>query len=183
MAALAEFGLAHIAPPHNVIVMFDLRILSVIPPLTAIVVMAEIASASPAIDQSCDQTYQGRDTCSPIVACLGEAGIYFTGRAIGWNTGTFAGETNAGFTCFGQWQLKGFLGLGEATIECDNDLTGAIYFTYQDPETGTAIGIGRLSNGGTVQMWSGHNIRQFLKNESGEVNPRLMCAEVEVPIS
>jgi xanthine/uracil permease len=60
MAALAEFGLIHVAPPHKLIVVFDLRILSVIPSLTAIVVMAETASASPAIDQSCDQSCQDR---------------------------------------------------------------------------------------------------------------------------
>ncbi|WP_406646321.1 hypothetical protein QEZ52_19490 [Aliisedimentitalea scapharcae] len=163
--------------------MFDLRILSAIPPLTAIALMASPALSAPKVDLDCDQTFDGAELCSPLVACLGQTGIYFTGRAMGWNSGVFAGDTNAGFTCFGQWRLNGFLGLGEATIECDNALTGIVYFTSHDPETGTASGLGRLSNGETIHMWSGHNIRQFLRNESEEVNPRLLCNDVEVPIS
>jgi hypothetical protein len=186
MAASGAFDLAPVGALCTVAPMFDLRLFSALRPLNAAAIVSALlaapALAGPKVDPSCDQSYEGRATCAPLIACMGETGIYFTGRAIGWNSGTFAGETNAGFACFGEWTFKGFLGLGEAVIECDNGLTGVIYFTSQDAETGTAIGIGRLSNNATVQMWSGHNIRQFLKNESGEVEPRLMCADVEVPV-
>lgn len=186
MAARTAIDLAPVGALCTVAIMFDLRLFSVVRSLplvvTVVALLAAPALAGPKVDPNCDQTYEGRATCAPLIACMGETGIYFTGRAIGWNSGTFAGETNAGFACFGEWTFKGFLGLGEAVIECDNGLTGVIYFTAQDAETGTAIGIGRLSNDTKVQMWSGHNIRQFLKNESGEVEPRLMCADVEVPV-
>ena len=186
MAVIGEFDLAPLGARCTVANMFDLRVLSAVPTLTTFAIVTSLLAtpslAGPKVDPNCDQTYEGRATCAPLIACMGETGIYFTGRAIGWNSGTFAGETNAGFACFGEWTFKGLLGLGEAVIECDNGLTGVIYFTAQDAETGTAIGIGRLSNDTKVQMWSGHNIRQFLKNESGEVEPRLMCADVEVPV-
>ena len=186
MAASGAFDLAPVGALCTVANMFDLRVLSAVPTLTTFAIITSLfaapALAGPKVDPNCDQTNEGRATCAPLIACMGETGIYFTGRAIGWNSGTFAGETNAGFACFGEWTFKGFLGLGEAMIECDNGLTGVIYFTSQDAATGTAIGIGRLSNDATVQMWSGHNIRQFLKNESGDVEPRLMCADVEVPV-
>lgn len=139
--------------------------------------------ASPKVDPTCQIRYGKADSCAPLVACVGTSGIYFAGRALGWNTGTFAGRTNAGFNCSGQWKHRNAIGLGQAVFECDNGLTGIGYFTSLDGPTGTAIGRGMLSDGRPFRMWSGHQIRQFLINESGDVNARLMCADVPVPIS
>jgi hypothetical protein len=68
-------------------------------------------------------------------------------------------------------------------IECDKGLTGIAIFTYHDSQTGTATGLGLMSDGRTVRMCSGRNIRQFPINESGDVSARLMYGDVPVPIS
>lgn len=163
--------------------MFALRILSSILPLIAIAVMAEPGLAGPKVDLSCVHRPDSQENCTPLVACFGTSGLYFTGRAIGWNDGTFAGDTNAGFACIGQWMARNALGLGQAVFECDNGRHGVVYFTYRDNQTGTATGGGFLDDARAVRMWSGHNIHQFIINDSGDINARLMCGDTEVPIS
>jgi hypothetical protein len=155
------------------------RILSV----AAITLVPICAHASPKVDMSCLLHFDSPGSCTPLVACLPEANIYFTGRALGWNEGTFAGNTSADFSCTGTWRGQNMFGLGQAIFECDNGLTGAAYFTYQDVETGTATGSGVMSNGMNLQVWSGRNIQQFLVNETGDVDAPLMCGDVQVPIS
>ena len=157
--------------------------LSRILPAAAIMLLPLTATAGPKVDLTCDLIPGSLSSCSPLIACIPEAGIYFTGRALGWGDGTFAGETNAGFGCTGSWMTRNFLGLGQAVFECDNDLTGAAYFTYQDNATGTVTGSGAMSNGLSVQVWSGHNVRQFLINEQGDVDAQLICGDLPVPIS
>lgn len=66
-------------------------------------------------------------------------------------------------------------------MSCENGLTGFVLFTYQDGQTGTATGFGKMSNGHGIQGWSGHNIQQFLINESGDVNAQLLCDSFIVP--
>ncbi len=119
--------------------------------------------------------------CVPILACLGGSGVYFTGRAIGWGHGTHAGWTSADTSCHGEWRAKGSLGFGEATLVCDNGLSGKAFFTYQHSETGTASGLGQLSNGETFHVWSGTNVDQFLINRYGDVDAAALCQNFSKP--
>lgn len=139
--------------------------------------------AGPNVDTTC-RTSQGTGAnCVPFVGCLGENGSFFTGRAIGWDKGTLAVRSSTGAFCSGDWVARNFLGVGQANISCDDGTHGIAYFTYQDPETGTATGHGLMSNGAKLTVWSGQNIRQFLADTSGTVNDNLICGEVVVPIS
>ncbi|WP_170326278.1 hypothetical protein [Ruegeria arenilitoris] len=161
--------------------MFSLHVLSAIAPVTAIALVATTAQAGPKLPADC-LAHQGTSAnCVPILACLGDSGIYFTGRAIGWSKGTYAGRTSAEFSCHGEWRAQGRLGFGEATLECDNGLTGSAFFTYQHPETGTASGLGRLSNGDTFHVWSGANVDQFLITRYGDVDAGALCRTFAKP--
>jgi hypothetical protein len=55
------------------------------------------ASASaPVPDENCVDIPDSRDSCSPLLACFGNSGEYFAGRALGRDKGTLAGATNFG---------------------------------------------------------------------------------------
>jgi hypothetical protein len=149
---------------------------------------ALIASAAAAqeMDPSCEigtAEIGDRDACSPVVACFESYGVHFTGRAIGWNEGTLAGKTSAGAVCTGNWMSRNALGLGQAIFACDDGTTGTAFFTYQDSLTGTATGHGLTDRLGRIRVWSGHNIRQFVINDTGTVDPLLMCGDLAIPIS
>jgi hypothetical protein len=121
--------------------------------------------------------------CSPVIACFEATGVYFVGRAIGWNRGTLAGTTSAGATCTGEWVSRNMLGVGQASFACDDGTSGTAFFTYQDSLTGTATGHGLSTPMGRLWVWSGNNIRQFLIDQTGEVDPQLFCGDVPIPMS
>lgn len=122
------------------------------------------------------------DSCSPIVACMPTEDTYLVGRAIGWDAGTLSGVTNSGVSCIGTWQVTGF-GIGLARFACDDGLEGRLAYTYQDGETGTAMGKGLVSGFGWLEAWSGHNIRQFLDASGRAVDGALMCGAAPMLIS
>lgn len=156
---------------------------SAIASLVAITFTAMPAVSQPVVDMGCKTTVGSPSSCSPLVACIGTSNTYFTGRAVGWNTGTLTGTTNAGFSCKGAWVARNAVGLGQAKIECGNGLKGVAYFTYIDGDTGTVIGHGTTSDGQSIRLWSGQKIQQFLATKTGDVNARLMCGSVEIPLS
>lgn len=151
--------------------------------VAAIALVPAIGLSGPKVDKNCHLSPGHSDSCTPLVACLGGSGIYFTGRAMGWSRGSFAGDTNGGFSCVGEWKAQTVLGVGQAIFECDNGRRGVAFFTYLDNQTGTVTGHGALDDGRPLHVWSGHNIRQFLVNESGDVNTNLKCGNIDVPIS
>ena len=53
--------------------------------------------------------------------------------------------------------------------------------TSQDPTTATSIGEGLTSDGRRVTVWTGANVLQFLRGDSGE--PELPCTPSPIPIS
>ncbi|MES0825680.1 hypothetical protein [Ruegeria sp. SCP11] len=161
--------------------MLSLHVLSAIAPATAIALVVTVAQAGPKLPADCLENRGSSSNCAPILACLGSSGVYFTGRAVGWGQGTHAGRTSADFSCHGEWRAQGSLGFGEATLECDNGLTGNAFFTYQHAETGTASGIGLLSNGEAFQVWSGANVDQFLINRYGDVDAGALCQSFAKP--
>ena len=163
--------------------MISSRPLSFILTVAAIALMGERPNAQTlAPDKACLVKPGQMDSCVPIVACLIGEDVYFVGQALGWNSGTFAGRTNAGFSCYGTWTARNIANVGQAELECDNGRTGGALFVSQDNMTGTATGHGTMSNGTGLQMWSGRNIQQFIINQTGNVNARLMCGEVEIPL-
>lgn len=121
--------------------------------------------------------------CVPFVGCVGEQGDFFVGRALGRTEGTLAVQTNSGILCSGDWVPRNFLGVGQANFSCDDGRIGVAYFTYQDPNTGTATGNGLMSDGSKLKVWSGNNIRQFLAIDPDNPEGNLTCANAVVPIS
>ncbi len=49
--------------------------------------------------------------------------------------------------------------------------------------TGTATGLGALSNGEPFRVWTGFNVDQFLLNEYGDIDASEMCKAASKPIS
>lgn len=142
----------------------------------ATAILGLCASAAAALDlPDCELRLGRADSCSPIVACMPGDGVYFVGRAVGWNSGTLAGETNTGVTCTGTWTVRNMVGLGQADFACDDGLEGSVIYYYQDSLTGTARGSGLTNRFGRVQGWSGHNIVPFLDARTGRVDGELMC--------
>jgi len=123
------------------------------------------------------------DSCTPLVACLEKTGVYFMGRAVGFNSGTLAGELSNGAFCTGEWVSRNLLGTGQADFTCDDGQWGRAYFTYLHMPTGTATGRGLTAQGHSVRVWAGHEIRAFLREETGEPDPKLFCDTQEIPIS
>ncbi len=124
------------------------------------------------------------NSCTPLVACVGETGVYFTGRAFGWGeSGTLSGTTNAGYKCKGTWMHRNFFGAGQANLTCSNGLQAVVFYTSVDPETGTVVGHGYTNDRQKISAWSGHKIRQFIVNSAGDVDAKLMCGLVEIPLS
>jgi len=39
------------------------------------------------------------------------------------------------------------------------------------------------NHGVSIRAWSGHYIQDFLDGQSGQVDNKLMCGEVEIPLS
>jgi hypothetical protein len=162
-----------------------------VPPIACVVIAGGLSVALPVaagyrVDMACaiGPTEIGDpSSCSPVIACFEATGVYFVGRAIGWDRGTLAGTTSAGATCTGEWVSRNMLGVGQASFACDDGTSGTAFFTYQDGLTGTATGHGLSTPMGRLRVWSGDNIRQFLTDQTGEVDPQLFCGDVPIPMS
>ena len=142
------------------------------------------ASASaPVPDENCVDIPDSRDSCSPLLACFGNSGEYFASWALGRHKKTLAGVTSFGSICTGTWVSRNFLGKGQADFECDNGHWGKVVFHYRDDVSGTVKGFGFTNHGVSIRAWSGHYIQDFLDGKSGQVDNKLMCGEVEIPLS
>ena len=122
-------------------------------------------------------------TCVPFAGCIGDQGEYFTGRALGWDKGPLSVRSSTGTLCTGDWIVRPASGSGRASIVCDDGTKGTAEFTYQHPETGTAVGEGQMSDGRSLKVWSGRNIQQFLAATSGTADSKLSCGGVMVPLT
>jgi hypothetical protein len=130
----------------------------------------------------CENIPGDMSSCSPIVACMPADGVYFNGRALGWDRGALAGTTNTGVSCTGQWVSRNMFGLGQADFTCDDGLSGQVIFYYQDGEFGTTTGSGLTNALSRIRSWSGSNIEAFL-TENGQLDGTLMCGEVPMYLS
>jgi len=131
-------------------------------------------SCAPAEDQS---------DCVRVVACVGEEGLWFNGRAFGRGAGDFSGALSDGTACTGTWMSRNFLGLGQADVACENGMTGRVYYTYQDSYTGTALGQGLANDGRRIRIWSGTNVLAYLRGQTGEPVATLPCTPEGIPMS
>ena len=67
------------------------------------------ATATPVPDENCVNIPDSRDSYSPLLACLGDSGEYFAGRALDRDEGTLAGATNLRAVCKGNWVFHSFI--------------------------------------------------------------------------
>ena len=137
-------------------------------------------SAQSELQAPCAMT-EGADNCARILACIGDGGTWFAGRAIGRGAGKLVGVMSNGATCTGHWTERNWFGAGQADVACSNGETGRVYFTYQDRWTGTATGNGKMSGGARLESWSGNRVPEFMTQTTGK--PALPCGETAVPIS
>ena len=133
-------------------------------------------------ETACELT-EGQTSCSRVLACFGEAGRWFEGRAFGRETGTVAGVVNDGVSCFGTWASENGQGQGEAQISCDDGMKVSLLAIYQDYWSGTAIWTGISEGGVAVRAWSGLHVEDFLRSQSGSSETVLPCGAYEIPIS
>ncbi len=123
------------------------------------------------------------ESCAPVVACMPEEGVYLVGRAVGWDSGTLAGETNTGVTCTGAWSYGAGGGQAQVTFDCDDGLAGRALFIARDSETGTGEARGMTEDGSPVEAWAGRAILPFLDATGRRVDGELMCGAAPMPLS
>lgn len=126
---------------------------------------------------------EDRTNCVRVLACYGEDGRWFHGRAFGRGEGTLAGVMDDGVACAGTWTARNAFGLGQADVACDDGETIRVIYFYQDEWTGTARGSGSPSSGARVQSWSGEHVLEYFRNGSPTGAARLRCGEHDIPLS
>ncbi|WP_305249204.1 hypothetical protein [Pseudotabrizicola sp.] len=77
----------------------------------------------------CPMTDDGAN-CVRILACIGEQGRWFHGRAFGRGEGTLAGVVNDGATCAGDWTSRNAFGTGQANVVCDDGMSATVIYFY-----------------------------------------------------
>jgi hypothetical protein len=96
------------------------------------VVLSSVIAVSvlPARAQTLCPMTGDQENCVRILACLGEEGRWFHGRAFGRGEGTLAGVTDDGVACTGQWTSRNIVGLGQADVSCDDGATIRVIYYY-----------------------------------------------------
>jgi hypothetical protein len=94
------------------------------PMLFALLVFPQNLSAQSATH--CPMTADDAN-CVRVVACIGDEGVWFNGRAFGRGEGTFSGTTSMGLMCEGTWMSRNAFGLGQADVMCE-DGARDVYF-------------------------------------------------------
>ena len=113
--------------------------------------------------------------CDRVVACIGNEGAWFNGRAFGRGEGTFSGTTSTDLMCEGTWMSCNAFGLGQADVMCEDGSKGRVFYTYQDEYTGIAVGQGAMHSGEKIKIWSGKNVLEYLRGDTGEHIAYLPC--------
>jgi hypothetical protein len=123
------------------------------------------------------------ENCVRVVACIGDAGRWFHGRAYGRGTGTVAGVMSDGVACSGTWVSRNAVGMGEAEVTCDDAVTVRVLYYYQDSTTGTAKGRGETSTGDLVEIWSGTHVLDYFRDGDPSAEGLLQCGDYGIPMS
>ena len=66
-------------------------------------------------------------------------------------------------------------GLGQADVICEYGRKGRVFYTYQDEYTGKAVGQGAMHSGEKIKIWSGTNVLEYLRGDTGERIAYLPC--------
>ena len=148
----------------------------VLPPLLLLALPVQ------AQDALCPLT-EDQSNCVRILACIGEEGRWFHGRAFGRGEGTLAGVINDGPQCQGTWTSRNLFGTGQADVTCDDGMEVTVIYFYQDEFTGTAQGQGITNRNEPVQAWSGENVLSYFRDGKPTAEARLRCGEFDIPIS
>lgn len=141
---------------------------AVLPALALVVAVPAVAQDTP----PCDPATMN---CSPLVACVEATGEIFRGASFGAESGPLQAGNGAGVSCAGTWR-RGPLGLGLAGFSCSDGRTGRSVHTVFEPESGTAVGTGRLSTGEDVRCWSGNTLDRYFREVAPEERQRMACA-------
>lgn len=151
--------------------------------LPALLCLAAWPLAAPASEPTECRLTDDRTSCTRVLACIGDQGRWFNGRAMGRGEGTLAGTISDGTICAGTWTERNIFGAGQADVACDDGMTVTVIYFYQEPYTGTAIGRGIASTGVGVKSWSGLHVLDYLKQETGLPHATLPCGAFDIPIS
>ena len=150
----------------------------------ALALSAWLALAMPTNAQTADcPVTEDRTSCTRMLACIGNEGVWFDGRSFGRGYGTLAGHTSDGALCTGRWTSSTVLGFGQAEVACDDGFAVTVLFYYQEPYTGTALGRGLGSDGRMVRSWSGLHVLDYLGDDESGTGASLPCGEAPIPIS
>lgn len=143
-----------------------------------------LVAASPVLasDALCPLTDDGGN-CVRILACIGDQGRWFHGRAFGRGEGTLAGVISDGAQCTGDWTSRNAFGAGQADVVCDDGMTVRVIYFYQDPYTGTALGKGISNREDVVQSWSGDHVLEYFKDGDPTADAVLKCGTFDIPLS
>ena len=123
--------------------------------------------------------------CVAVVACIGEAGRWLKGVAIGQTDGAIYATTNDGVECSGTWTSKNWYGAGQTNMNCADGLTARVVYTYQDRESGTAYGKGRTNTGERVVGWAGTRLladMRVLNGTDPDEPAMLVCGSKAIPL-
>lgn len=160
--------------------------LSRITATAAMTLLASTVAADWIVNTVCDDVPDGTQYCAPVVGCFDDSrNVTFIGRATGTGAadGPILGRTNEGVICEGHWVSDRELGFGRATFSCEDGRKGHATYTSVDPPTGTTFGSGLTEDGVQIRVWSGRAIDQFVMNKDGDLDMRLMCSGIPIPIS
>lgn len=147
--------------------------------LPAIILCAQASAQDTGL---CQNIPFSSENCVRVLACVGDQGVTFDGKARGWDAGTVSGLMSDGTICTGTWDSNGPFGTGIATMSCNDGKGLDVVYYNQDNITGTVIGRGVDTSGRTVQVWTGENVLQFL-TPLGAFGAALPCIQGEIPIS
>lgn len=148
------------------------------------VLLPALWMATPAFSQDvgvCQNVPFNAANCVQVLACIGDEGLWFDGRARGWDQGTVSGARSDDVLCKGTWDSNGPLGTGVGQMSCQDGVSVDVIYYNQDNITGTVIGRGLDSEGRVVQIWSGENVLQFL-TAPGAFGPALPCVFGDIPV-
>jgi len=112
--------------------------------------------------------------CAPLIVCIPATGEVFRGVSLGRRSGPVRAQSEAGVRCEGTWR-RTLLGAGVAELTCTDGRSARSSFRYFEPETGTAVGKGKFSNGDEAQFWAGNNLMRYFQEMPPEEMLRLSC--------
>ena len=144
------------------------------------IILANMASAEDI--GVCRNIPYSQNNCVRVLACIGDRGLTFDGRARGWDAGTITGAISDGTGCAGTWDQDGPMGTGIGKMSCEDGTDVSVIYYSQDSITGTVVGRGVDTKKRAIRVWSGENVLQFL-TEKGAFGPALPCVQGDIPIS